>query len=1109
MHFPKITTSRLFFAACTVVLLLINCSDYNPFANPSNIRAHATFSFPEYDTLNIFETESLEVVVSVGEKVDSVRIVAPMNRFWSDTTLLPPFHTKTFKLRISLFDTGAGEISLYTFRGDPKPVEKEYRYYAVWNLRQNTIVGSYEDTLGLSTKPVADKDVRYNWDFGDGLMVSSLRSDTSVVLQEQSSSSRGRLYVSELHGTHQSPAYYFDLNIQDDHPPLIELLHDGYKRSNDTIVTGDTIFPLKVKITDGASGSIVSAFVDGERFDAVNGSEYVKRVAITADNSPKKITVTAFDRKYHESKYSFQLVYDPKVRRKNTTALSIYIPSTDSTVTGSRQYCITGGLEDYRYDTLFLKCTAPEADTQLVVPLRGATEWQLIIPLKNGKNTVKVRAQNRNGDSLAQAYCTLVYDKELIDTAAPVIWQVRMDSLPIEPGGRYITTRSTIGIEVTAFDEGSRIDSLYIDKVLAFSSDTASASSYSYTWGKTVQGLKHEIRELDIRAVDEEGNDTTYKTFVAKNQKPYLLSDEWNLPGLLFVDSTYIDRLEPLDNDLDKVTIEKRRGPESFTIDSEGNIRWVPSKDDVGKDSIIIVLYDTYERSRYVFEYEVEDLSQKAPKVRIQTTEADFPDFITAGTESLLVTLSVVDSTGKPPFSFTANPFKENRHVDIIDDSIISWKPVIGDTGNVCLRVIATDGYGESDSSIFCFGIVPPNRPCSLSARYTGQLDSSDRWDLTEAGPAETLIVKIHDEDLNHDPREEEFTVLVKKNGVVNQVSADSNGIVTLPISPMSMNVGLDTMSIEVTDIAGHTGTLKYVLNYGVKPGTPYGYSPTDTFFTDSTIDLTWSCNDPDGDTLGYDIYLGLQGEMKRVAKNIKQTRYKASVHTTGTLYWSVVATDGKNRTDGPIERFFHENPNPVKIITKAEELFTTVSPSENLWSHTIQLENGIPPYILSGEIDGANTQPVFSGTSVTWNPTPQDSGLKRVTLIITDGYSNKDTLNTLVYVLGNSPGTDSVDFVVDGFDMEDTISLDGIEYEKADFTIRDANFQYLGDYDIFITKGEITVIKEAKNGKTFTLWFYKDPQVPELFGYEDVYITIEDSNGYRLGKHIVVDYGL
>ncbi|UCE65150.1 MAG: PD40 domain-containing protein [Candidatus Zixiibacteriota bacterium] len=90
-------------------------------------------------------------------------------------------------------------------------------------------------------------------------------------------------------------------------------------------------------------------------------------------------------------------------------------------------------------------------------------------------------------------------------------------------------------------------------------------------------------------------------------------------------------------------------------------------------------------------------------------------------------------------------------------------------------------------------------------------------------------------------------------------------------------------------------------------PDVPSAPSPADGDALDSvSIELSWTCSDPDGDPLSYDIYLDTSSTPEVLVATVDTTVYTpVGLHYNFTYYWQVVATDTTGlETEGPIWSF-------------------------------------------------------------------------------------------------------------------------------------------------------------------------------------------------------------
>ncbi|MCP4135847.1 MAG: hypothetical protein GY754_33070 [bacterium] len=93
-----------------------------------------------------------------------------------------------------------------------------------------------------------------------------------------------------------------------------------------------------------------------------------------------------------------------------------------------------------------------------------------------------------------------------------------------------------------------------------------------------------------------------------------------------------------------------------------------------------------------------------------------------------------------------------------------------------------------------------------------------------------------------------------------------------------------------------------------IQPSNP---TPTDNADDRETnISLNWSCSDPDGDSLTYDLYFGTSSNPPLEPVPLLSSSYSKNDLVNGTTYyWKIVAKDGKGgETSGPVWSFSTKN---------------------------------------------------------------------------------------------------------------------------------------------------------------------------------------------------------
>jgi hypothetical protein len=101
--------------------------------------------------------------------------------------------------------------------------------------------------------------------------------------------------------------------------------------------------------------------------------------------------------------------------------------------------------------------------------------------------------------------------------------------------------------------------------------------------------------------------------------------------------------------------------------------------------------------------------------------------------------------------------------------------------------------------------VVPPNRQFSLSVDWKGEWTPDSSLDLSRTDSIQDLIINISDPDSSV----EIFSAFRTLGGESTAVVVDLNKII-LNIDPLKKTKGLDTLTISVTDKAGHSDSVKF-----------------------------------------------------------------------------------------------------------------------------------------------------------------------------------------------------------------------------------------------------------------------------------------------------------
>jgi len=167
-----------------------------------------------------------------------------------------------------------------------------------------------------------------------------------------------------------------------------------------------------------------------------------------------------------------------------------------------------------------------------------------------------------------------------------------------------------------------------------------------------------------------------------------------------------------------------------------------------------------------------------------------------------------------------------------------------------------------------------------------------------------------------NDPEGDDFDWSIEcSNGQSSSGNDDTNGTKTLFLSGLSYST---TYTVWVNASDGFASYTREWFTFTTKanspPNSPSNPDPYDgETDVDVDHDLSWSCSDPDGDPLTYDVYFGSTSPPPQVSWGQSATTYEPGTMNTNTVYyWKIVAKDGfGGSTSGPEWDFTTENTPP------------------------------------------------------------------------------------------------------------------------------------------------------------------------------------------------------
>lgn len=128
---------------------------------------------------------------------------------------------------------------------------------------------------------------------------------------------------------------------------------------------------------------------------------------------------------------------------------------------------------------------------------------------------------------------------------------------------------------------------------------------------------------------------------------------------------------------------------------------------------------------------------------------------------------------------------------------------------------------------------------------------------------------------------------------------------------------------------------------------------PDNSTLTESAVLFSWEASDQDKDPLTFDLFLGrTKNSFTNLISNYESTSYNYSLSSTGTYYWKVLASDGKETSESDIASFTYtppitNHPPEISLISPADGATFTTNEVKFTWIAT-DTEDNILNYTLN-----------------------------------------------------------------------------------------------------------------------------------------------------------------
>ena len=315
-------------------------------------------------------------------------------------------------------------------------------------------------------------------------------------------------------------------------------------------------------------------------------------------------------------------------------------------------------------------------------------------------------------------------------------------------------------------------------------------------------------------------------------------------------------------------------------------------------------------------------------------------------------------------------------------------------------------GYGKIDGETHGYLLIPPY--INQKPLFSYEVPTDNSTDI----PVTTTSLNVTIEDIEGDSFNWSFETSPDIGN--NSGNGDNNGSKTCSISGLDYGTTY-SWYVNSTDTGSGKWTREvYTFTTEMEnnpPNTPSDPDPEDgATNVDINADLSWSCSDPDGDDLTYDVYFEANDPTPdvMVSNNQSENAYNPGTMDYNThYYWLIVAWDEHGlSTDGPVWDFTTgSKPNEPPNAPNIEGPTTGTPGTEYTYTFSSIDPDGhdILEYIINwgdGTGDEFITGPFPSGEEVTASHTWAEQGTYTITAKAKDIYSAVGPEGTLTVTM-------------------------------------------------------------------------------------------------------------
>lgn len=1082
-----------------IVTMFVSCNDYNPFKDYDNASAVIVrANFTDEDTVTIFSLETLSITITVPNLIDSVTVVSEGNRFFNDgMKTIKCGNTdsivKSLKgIVFSYWKPGEKQIDIRVYRQNGEVLSQKKKIYVRLPEYAETVKGYYNQNLQLSCESVNDKSIMYQWQISDTTIKE--RQGSSLVKLINSGEEQGTGYLVLTDGIYMSSMQTFKFEITDTSAPVIKI-PDDLKMRNDTILSGNSELPLKLFVSDIGQNKNLKVSINGaDSFDIRSGNLYVKIIGgLDKSAGLKKIAISAQDNAIIQNTASkvIWLGYDQNAVKSKQWALSMLIPSTDTSKSSISAKTIYGLIERYNKDTLPVKVDFYVNDLKRdsIFNVTG-NEWSGTVELDTGKNMIKVIAVKGNeADSVSR---TIFYSKSLNDTMKPVLKNITIDGLR---DNRFITDE-LIDISVIAFDEGGKVQS-----VTCNGENMKNQNKSEYVWN--IENLKLNfidgVAEVNIAAADVKNNTVIYSKKIWYNTLPRIIKTPlFESParaGRLYTDAVKVNESDKYDLIQYSLTCSDST---SMKIDKKGNVVWKPLKNATVEYTIRI--FDRFETVSFSDTLFVVDSNTVINKLDIDNVVDRFPDVLSLSmhpSENDTMKVNCTPLSGTPPYYYNVTAMGSSLQPSMKGDTLI-WVSSKSDTGIIRFEIIVSDKYDKKDTVNPVVALMRGNQPFTVACSLAVDTFPDRTIDMSSQEKKGYINISIADPDY-----EDSYTVYIKESGVLDTLELQNMREFKVELYGSLLKSGMDTIDIRITDNGGHEIRYDRIVNYGMILQKCELKSPrnSDTI-TDSAISFVWYKNSIQN--VQYELYAGSAGDtLGLIYKGYDTAFTYYAKRMPGMYLCQLYVSNGKARLGGSLQFFIQAAEDTVKIMSSSD-MFGSYSVADHDTIHgTVNLQkvNGSVKY-SAYFMDNLKLFSVF-GAHLSYIPAIVDTGYRKIAVVAIDTLNGtSDTIVAEIVITEKKPvlylETESSHLKNDILLMESGLVSDTILVSiKTDIAIARGEI-----YDVTVFQRNTVARIPIGNTNTFTITV---DQLPANETSDIIDINVVGSSLGEVTKKIIV----